>query len=107
MNIGFDFTGGANYNVYRFGLTEISMEEEEVKDRRPIASRNSSWAGRAAKYLQRKGATPNGISVASIVFAGLAGGCFAMGFYFSPLVSGGVADCWGIVRAGAFDLQSA
>lgn len=40
--------------------------------RRPIASRNSGWAGRAARWLAATDVTPNQISVASVGFAGLA-----------------------------------
>ena len=39
--------------------------------RRPIASRSSFWAMGLARGLGRAGVTPNGISVASIVFAGI------------------------------------
>ncbi|MCW7762009.1 CDP-alcohol phosphatidyltransferase family protein [Photorhabdus luminescens] len=56
------------------------MSGNEVKDRRPIKTRNAVWAGKMAKWLQCKGATPNGISVASVVFAALAGVCFAVCF---------------------------
>ena len=40
--------------------------------RRPIASRNSGWAGRAARWLAQTDVTPNQISIASVGFAGLA-----------------------------------
>ncbi|MER2470970.1 CDP-alcohol phosphatidyltransferase family protein [Photorhabdus laumondii] len=56
------------------------MSGNEVKDRRPIKTRNAVWASKMAKWLQYKGATPNGISVASVVFAVFAGVCFAMCF---------------------------
>ena len=40
--------------------------------RRPIASRNSGWAGRAARWLAGTDVTPNQISIASVGCAGLA-----------------------------------
>ena len=40
--------------------------------RRPIAARNSGWAGRAARWLAATDVTPNQISMASVGFAGLA-----------------------------------
>lgn len=45
---------------------------EEVKNRRPIRSRNTRWANWAACKLQARGATPNSISLFSIVCALLA-----------------------------------
>lgn len=54
--------------------------EEKIKNRRPIRSRDSLWAKWAAKTLQQKGATPNGISLFSIVCAAIAGLCFAFSF---------------------------
>ena len=40
--------------------------------RRPIASRKSGWAGRAARWLAATAVTPNQISIASVGFAALA-----------------------------------
>ena len=40
--------------------------------RRPIAARNSGWAGRAARWLAATDVTPNQISIASVGFAALA-----------------------------------
>ncbi|WP_434526220.1 CDP-alcohol phosphatidyltransferase family protein [Photorhabdus asymbiotica] len=57
------------------------MSGNEIKDRRPIKTRDAIWAGKAAKWLQYHGVTPNGISVASVVFAALAGLCFAICFW--------------------------
>lgn len=42
------------------------------KNRRPIKARQTNWATKCSRYLQQKGATPNGISVFSIIFALLA-----------------------------------
>ncbi len=49
-------------------------------DRRPLASRDTGWARRASAWLVRSGATPNGISVASIGFAAI--GCAALLYWF-------------------------
>lgn len=53
------------------------MNSAEDGARRPIASRSSSWAIGTAKYLGRAGITPNSISVASVVFAGIGGALMA------------------------------
>ena len=45
-------------------------------DRRPLASRDTSWARSAARFLASTGITPNQISMASMVMAALAGGAF-------------------------------
>ncbi|MBB6223221.1 CDP-alcohol phosphatidyltransferase family protein [Rhizobium leguminosarum] len=47
------------------------MGEEEDASRRPIASRSSSWAIGMSAWLARTGVTPNGISLFSILFAGI------------------------------------
>lgn len=44
--------------------------------RRPIASRQSGWAGRAARWLAATDITPNQISIASVGFAALAFAAF-------------------------------
>ncbi|HEV2607872.1 MAG TPA: CDP-alcohol phosphatidyltransferase family protein, partial [Xanthomonadaceae bacterium] len=46
------------------------MSDEE-SNRRPIAARGSAWAQRFAGALARSAVTPNQISVASVVFAGI------------------------------------
>ena len=46
--------------------------------RREVAARRTSWARALARGLARAGATPNAISMASVVFAALAGGCLAL-----------------------------
>lgn len=48
----------------------------EVHDRRPVRTRNTRWAAAAARYLGRKGCTPNAISLFSMVFALLSCFCF-------------------------------
>ena len=42
---------------------------DNSSSRRPLKSRSSPYARRAASFLAARGATPNGISVAGIVFA--------------------------------------
>jgi phosphatidylglycerophosphate synthase len=67
----------------------ISTGEDSA--RRPIASRSSFWAIAIAKHLGRAGVTPNSISMASIVFAGLGGALMA--FVAHPLAWLGAAVC--------------
>src|SRR5690625_6141373 len=45
-----------------------------IPNRRPIAARGTGWASGTASWLVRRGVTPNQISVASVVFAAVAGG---------------------------------
>ena len=45
--------------------------------RRPLHSRQSRWATASAGWLTRHRVRPNAISLASVVCAGLAGGCLA------------------------------
>jgi len=52
------------------------MSSEPVT-RRPIKARDSRWAASVARWLARVGFRPNGISVLSAVFAGLAGAALA------------------------------
>jgi len=47
-----------------------------MDNRRPVASRNRGWAQAAAAWLARHNIRPNQISLASIVFAALAGVAF-------------------------------
>ncbi len=55
-----------------------------MSERRPIASRDTKLANRIARNLAERGTSPNLISQFSMVFAGLAGLCFAL----SALTSG-------------------
>lgn len=50
----------------------------ETGDRRPLASRNTRWAGAVARWLAARSVTPNQISQASMVAAALAGGAFVL-----------------------------
>jgi phosphatidylglycerophosphate synthase len=45
--------------------------------RRPLQSRQTRWAAAMASWLTRRRVPPNAISLASVVFAALAGGCLA------------------------------
>lgn len=47
--------------------------DNKDKNRRPIKARQTNWATACSRWLQKKGATPNGISLCSILFAALAG----------------------------------
>lgn len=55
-----------------------------MTDRRPIASRGSGWARALTKWLAARDISPNQISIASMVAAGLAGLCF----YFGAMAGG-------------------
>jgi len=54
------------------------MSESSESSRRPLKSRSTKWANWAAVKLTKAGATPNGISAASVVFA-LTGGLLFVG----------------------------
>ncbi len=47
-----------------------------MSDRRPLASRDTTWARSAARWLTATRVTPNQISAGSMVAAGLAGAAF-------------------------------
>ncbi len=51
----------------------------DLKNRRPLSSRDTALAARITRALARRGVTPNQISMASMVAALLAGACFWMG----------------------------
>jgi len=50
----------------------------EVENRRPLKSRDTSWARRAAAMLARAGVSPNAISAMSMVFAAIGGALFIL-----------------------------
>ena len=52
------------------------MVDEEQLARRPVPARNTGWAHRTVPKLQRLGLTPNQISIASVIVAAIAAGCF-------------------------------
>jgi phosphatidylglycerophosphate synthase len=53
--------------------------------RRPLQSRQTRWAVAMASWLTRQHVQPNTISLASMVFAALAGGCLALTGSDGPL----------------------
>jgi phosphatidylglycerophosphate synthase len=53
--------------------------------RRPLRSRQSRWANATAGWLAHRRVRPNTISLASVVFAALAGGCLAASGMDGPL----------------------
>lgn len=55
---------------------------QEIKNRRPIRSRDTKWANWLATKLKDKGATPNDISLFSIICAEIAGIAFLLIFYY-------------------------
>lgn len=57
---------------------------DEVKNRRPLATRSAGWAKGLAKALAAIGLTPNAISVIGILFAGAGAYAFASAPYGSP-----------------------
>ena len=58
--------------------TVIGMRERERVTRRPIPSRQASWAIAAAHWLARAGVRPNQISVAGAAIAALAAACLIL-----------------------------
>ena len=55
------------------------MVVQDNISRRPLKSRDTVWATTVAGFLARVGVRPNVISMASMVFAALAGICFGLG----------------------------
>jgi phosphatidylglycerophosphate synthase len=55
------------------GIGRAGILPDETMARRPIAARSSAWAGALSAWLARAGATPNSISVVSILFAAIGG----------------------------------
>jgi phosphatidylglycerophosphate synthase len=78
-------------------MTEPSLENPQLENRRPIKSRGSGWAQGSARLLARAGASPNMISGASVAFAALGGALMALAGLSSPAVRGaaliGAAAC--------------
>lgn len=57
--------------------------DEPIADRRPLASRNTKWAQQFARYLANTSITPNQISSASMVFAGIACLAFILSSFYT------------------------
>jgi phosphatidylglycerophosphate synthase len=77
-------------------------------ERRPLKSRETAWARRAAGWLAAKGATPNAISKGAVLFAAIGGA----GFWASGATEGwvralclllGVAGCQLRLLCNLFD----
>jgi phosphatidylglycerophosphate synthase len=76
------------------------MPEAEVQNRRELKTRARAWPRALARALARMGATPNMVSVASILFAVI--GWFAYAWVEDPTVNGTMAF---IVAAAAIQLR--
>jgi phosphatidylglycerophosphate synthase len=59
---------------------------EGPANRRPLASRDTAWARRAASWLVAREVTPNQISQLAMVFAALGFLCFALSWLAGPLL---------------------
>lgn len=73
------------------------MSEVPTGSRRPLKTRQSRWARSLAAWLAARGVSPNAVSLASVVFAALAGSCL----WLSLDASGGTRG-WLLVAAAAF-----
>jgi phosphatidylglycerophosphate synthase len=62
----------------------VTTMADATESRRPLKSRSRAWAIHLAASLARAGASPNAISLASVVFAGMAAAALA--------ASGGASD---------------
>lgn len=65
-------------------MTQQSPATRDAAARRPIAARNTRWAAAVAAWLARRGATPNGISIAGIAFSAAAGAGLVATPYTTP-----------------------
>ena len=61
---------------------------DATKSRRPLRSRNRAWAIGAAAWLAPSGATPNAISLASILFAAIAAAALIAGRSANEILHG-------------------
>ena len=68
----------SNRQPNRVELAVSGMCESEQLTRRPIPSRDASWAISFARLLQRTGVRPNQISVLGVAFAGFAAACLVL-----------------------------
>lgn len=76
-------------------------ENKEVAGRRPISARDTRWAAACARWLANRGATPNGISVASAVFGAGAG----LAFFGTSRVDGAAAAALLVAAAAGIQLR--
>ena len=61
-------------------MQTFPMQESDAPSRRPLKTRQSRWARGLAGWLARHGVAPNTVSVASVLFAALAGLAFSLSF---------------------------
>jgi len=78
------------------------MNSPSPVNRRPLKTRQSTWAGALAKMLTRAGASPNTISVTSCFFAGVAGISL---WYLGRVPADGHSRGLLILAAGAVQLR--
>lgn len=64
-----------------------SQIEEQVTDRRPLATRRRSWPHVAAGFLARRRISPNSISIAGLAFGAIAGALLAATAHAPPIAS--------------------
>jgi len=74
------------------------MPSPEVVNRRELKTRARAWPSAIARFLARAGITPNGVSVASIVFA-------AMSWLAYARVRDGWPALWLVVAAAGIQLR--
>lgn len=60
---------------------------DSPENRRPLASRNTAWARRAAGWLVARDVTPNQISQLAVVFAALGFLAFALSWLAGPILA--------------------
>ncbi|MDL2410580.1 CDP-alcohol phosphatidyltransferase family protein [Rhizobium calliandrae] len=75
------------------------MASEGMGDRRPLASRNTLWAQALARRMTGLSVTPNQISQASMVMAGLAGGSFWLSGWLAEQGGGGMRAIFLVLAA--------
>src|SRR3954469_16953619 len=47
-------------------------------NRRPLTSRNYQWVQKLARWLAARGVSPNGISIAGMIFATIGAACYLL-----------------------------
>ena len=78
------------------------MNSPSLVNRRPLKTRQSTWAGALAKMLTRAGVSPNTISVTSCFFAGIAGLSL---WYLGRVPADWHARCLLVLAAGAVQMR--
>ena len=75
--------------------------ESASMPRRVLASRNAGWAKRFARHLGQSGVRPNDVSIAGVVFGGVA----STAFYFVPVATDGRRTVLLLAAAAAIQLR--